>query len=71
MLMSVLYKFQSYLMLTLSSQLVCRRAKFHFSDDVGGVDEMSVASDEQHHLDYFKQHFNDINARMKNTMYFV
>ncbi|KAG5716256.1 Protein argonaute-2 [Termitomyces sp. T112] len=53
------------------ADLVCRRAKFHFSDDVGSVDEMSVTSDEEQHLDYFKQHFSDINTRVKNSMYFV
>ncbi|KAF8078121.1 Piwi domain-containing protein [Lyophyllum atratum] len=52
-------------------QLVCRRAKFHFSDAVGDVDAMSVTSDEAQHLDFYKAQFGAINNRLKDTMYFV
>jgi len=53
------------------ADLVCRRAKFHFSEAVGDIDSMSVSSDERRHLDYYKEQFADISDRLKDTMYFV
>jgi eukaryotic translation initiation factor 2C len=54
-------------------QLVCRRAKFHFEDDVHDIDtdNASIRSGEGPHIDFYKQHFTAINERMKDTMYFV
>ncbi|KAG5649597.1 hypothetical protein H0H81_002909 [Sphagnurus paluster] len=59
------------LLAPLLKQLVCRRAKFHFSERVGEIDSMSVNSDESHHLDYFKAEFSAVNNSLMNTMYFV
>lgn len=54
------------------ADLVCRRAKFHFSDEVGEPDTRSISSDaERQHLDYYKAQFDQINDRLKDTMYFV
>ncbi|KAF5386770.1 hypothetical protein D9615_001667 [Tricholomella constricta] len=53
------------------ADLVCRRAKFHFSDAIGDIDAMSASSDERQHLDYYKAQFDGINNRLKDTMYFV
>ena len=65
--------FLPVLILTNPTQLVCRRAKFHFEDDVHDFasDNASVHSGEGPHIDFYKQRFTAINERMKATMYFV
>ncbi|RDB21330.1 Protein argonaute-2 [Hypsizygus marmoreus] len=52
------------------ADLVCRRAKFHFDDKVRD-DASSEHSDEKPHLDFYKEHFEAINGRLKDMMYFV
>jgi len=52
-------------------QLVCRRAKFHFDDQVNYSDDVSVHSDESSHMDFYEKHFQEINERMKDVMYFL
>ena len=52
-------------------QLVCRRAKFHFDDQVNYSDDVSVHSDESSHMDFYEKHFREINERMKDVMYFL
>jgi len=55
------------------ADLVCRRAKFHFEDDVHDIDSdnASAHSGEGPHIDFYRQRFTAINERMKSTMYFV
>lgn len=55
------------------ADLVCRRAKFHFEDDVHDIDSDNgtIQSGEGPHIDFYRQRFNAINERMKATMYFV
>ena len=61
-----------FLVLT-TPQLVCRRAKFHFEDDVHDIDSdtASVQSGQGPHIDFYRARFTAINERMKATMYFV
>lgn len=53
------------------ADLVCRRAKFHFDDQVNYSDDVSVHSDESSHMDFYEKHFQEINERMKDVMYFL
>ncbi|KAF9458642.1 Piwi domain-containing protein [Collybia nuda] len=53
------------------ADLVCRRAKFHFDDDINFSDDMSSHSDERSHVDFYKDHFSKINEAIRDKMYFV
>ncbi|KXN90515.1 Protein argonaute 1C, partial [Leucoagaricus sp. SymC.cos] len=56
------------------ADLVCRRAKFHFRDDVHNYSTASVSGsgdDTDVHLDFFRERFDSVNQNMRNRMYYV
>ncbi|KDQ64708.1 hypothetical protein JAAARDRAFT_167271 [Jaapia argillacea MUCL 33604] len=54
------------------ADLICRRSKFHFRDEVGGSDGGSVVDENgQCNLEYYKAHFDPISPAMKQLMYFL
>ncbi|THV07876.1 Piwi-domain-containing protein [Dendrothele bispora CBS 962.96] len=54
------------------ADLVCRRAKFHYDNEVQYSENMSMDSGgEENHLDWFKQHFKDVKKEMLDGMFFL
>ncbi|KAF9452879.1 Piwi-domain-containing protein [Macrolepiota fuliginosa MF-IS2] len=54
-------------------QLVCRRAKFHYDEDINDYSVSSVSGDDDMnaHLDYYRRHFSPVNGLLRDFMYFV
>lgn len=53
------------------ADLVCRRAKFHFSEEINDYSSSSVSDDMSVHLDYYRSRFDPVNSNMRQQMYYV
>ncbi|TFK56870.1 Piwi-domain-containing protein [Heliocybe sulcata] len=53
------------------ADLVCRRAKFHYDDQVALNADYSSDTSGDFNLAFWQQHFTAINSKMANKMYFV
>jgi len=52
-------------------QLVCRRAKFHFSEEINDYSSTTASDDMVAHLDYFRSRFSPVNTNLRYRMYYV
>ncbi|TFK65657.1 Piwi-domain-containing protein [Pluteus cervinus] len=53
------------------ADLVCRKARIHYDSEVGHFDVRAFAEGNRPHLDFFKEHFNQVHQSLQKSMYFV